>query len=108
MGVYYNGRCYADAGQAADAAYGSAPIAQSVGPVSYTGQFVKTSGVWQWQIWTRDSSGILTQTQSVAPGLSLPVCDPSESFNDGIATGWGLAGAVLAAWGTYIVRRMLV
>lgn len=91
MGAFYNGRCYGDAGAAQDAAYGSAPIAQSVGAVSHVGQFVKTGGVWQWVIVTRDSTGIVSQTSMSAPSLGLAECSPVESYADGV-TGMGSGG----------------
>lgn len=107
-GALVGGRCFASQDAAADAFYSSAAPAQTPGATTYLSEFVKVSGAWKLRRYQVDSSGaVAVLSDATLPATSFPVCDPAESFKDGMTVGWGVVAAMVLAWCVVVVRRGL-
>lgn len=108
MGALFDNRCYPDNSSAADAYFLSVGPHFTAGSTSYLQEYLKVGGVWKIQRYSVASNGtVTTLTQSNAPTPAFPACDPTESFFDGMTLGWGVAGAIVAAWVIKNMRRGL-
>jgi len=101
----YNGVCYASVSDANDAYYSSVPPAVTAGNTTYFSQFTLYQGVWK--LWTNTCvSGTCTTQGYAFTGHGFPACDPSESFNDGMAMGWDVAGAMILALSVVWLKKI--
>lgn len=51
-----------------------------------------------------DAAGTLTVTPVA---YAIDTTDPSTGFSDGLTLGWGIAAAMVAAYGIHVLRRAL-
>ena len=108
MGAMFNGICYETLPLATDAYFSSVGPFLTSGATSYLTEFSKITGTWKIARYSIASNGtVTTLTQSNAPLVSLPSCDPLEYFVDGTMVGWGIVGALIAAWVIKNMRRGL-
>jgi len=109
MGALFKGVCYESQGQALDAFYGSAPVDELAGSTVYFGYWERISeGVWSWVVSKKvTTTGVVTETSTLAPVVNFPVCDPMAGFNDGQALGWAFAVVLFLAWGSVMIRRQI-
>jgi len=108
VGAAFQGRCYAYAGQAADAYFSAQSVGVVSGATSYATEFSKVSGVWKTNAYSIDGSGVWSARYSTDAQVPIfPVCDTAESFNDGMLLGWGIAGAMVCTWAIAHMRRGL-
>lgn len=97
-GAFVGEKCFNSQAEGLDYFYSNAAPAYTAGATSYASQYVKTAGVWKINRQSISSTGVITNlTASNAPVLTFPSCDPSGQYMDGIAVGWGIAAAVIAA-----------
>jgi len=117
MGYQYKNTCFADQPSALAAYYQDQPTAMSSGTgattFNYIGHWVSNNGVWNYEV-LKAPIGLLSPVQVVSlyvPGPnSVPAfasCDPATQFGDGLTLGWGVAGAMVLAWGLTYLRRFL-
>lgn len=108
MGYLFDGSCYQTQATAEAAYYSGQPMQETPGATSYR-NFYKWSGTtWQHIGESIASNGAVTQLWAVtAAEASFPTCDPTESFFDGMALGWGVATAMVMAWGWLHLRRQM-
>jgi len=106
MGALYKGLCYVTNDDAADAFYLSAAPALTAGGTSYLSWFQKVGSQWavSSQSFSPTASGVSTVALTVP---SFPTCDPAQPFYDGMSVGWGVGGAIVAAWVVKNLRRGL-
>lgn len=108
MGALFNAHCYATVADASSAYYGWQPMQQTAGTTSYRNYYKWSGTVWQHIGESISSTGVVTQRWAVtAAQVGFPMCNESESFNDGITLGWAVAGVMVVAWGWRIVRRQM-
>lgn len=105
MGYQTLGRCYETSSEATDAFFSSvAPSVSASPPVQVV--FTKSSGDWFFQTYSMGTTASLqSSTPAVAP--SFPSCSSLDQFLDGVALGWGVAGAMILAWAVSFLRRPL-
>jgi hypothetical protein len=105
-GALVGGRCFSSQDAAADAYYSSAAPSQNPGGTTYLSEFVKVSGAWKLRRYQVEANGgVAMLSDATLPATSFAVCDPAESFKDGMAVGWGLVAAMVCAWGLVVLRR---
>lgn len=108
MGSLLGNVCFETNAQAVDAYYSGREVMQTAGSTSYRQWYEKEVGVWVLKRQSIASNGAVTNlANSTAPVPVFPVCDPQQSFTDGIALGWLLVGVMVLAWGAVMVRRQL-
>jgi hypothetical protein len=86
----------------------SSGAAPTVNPSSttYFSQLVNSSGSLSLQVY-KVSSGV-TSLYSTSPYKGAFVaCDTSTDFTDGVTIGWGVAAAIIGAWGISYLKRLL-
>lgn len=115
MGAAFDGRCYASTTLAKEAFYQSQP-ASLTGPDSagytYKGHYVNQLGVWKYQV-TKMGYAVDVPAQVInlytvtSAGPTFSSCDESTTFADGVVLGWGVALAMILAWGVTYLRRFL-
>lgn len=105
-GAIYGDKCYPSQAEALDAYYSQVAPAQAPGSTSYVNEFVKSGSVWQLKQYSISSTGTWTTLGTTnAPVVTFPACDPVEKFNDGVAIGWGIAGAMILAYTVTFIAR---
>ena len=105
-GAIYGQKCYPSNGEALDAYYSQVAPAQTAGTTTYVLEYVKNAGVWQQKSYSISSTGVwTTRSTTNAPVITFPVCDPSQSFMDGITIGWGIAAAMVMASAIVFMKR---
>lgn len=103
-----NGTCYASAAAATDAFFSQQLPVFSSGVVSYISAFQKDAGVWNLYQYSVDAAGVYTtRSVSVAVAPTFPLCDSTASFFDGMAIGWGISLAIIAAYSFVQLRKAL-
>ena len=103
-----NGSCYVSAAAAADAFFSQQPAAFTSGAVSYLSNFQNDAGVWKLYQYSIDAAGAYTlRSATVATVPTFPLCDSTESFFDGMAIGWGITLAIIAAYSFTQLRKAL-
>lgn len=75
----------------------------SPGTSTFQTQAEKLSG--SWYLTTYQDGAAISQTLLTVPAFSS--CDTTEKFYDGMAIGWGVAAAIIAAWAIKNLRRSL-
>lgn len=104
------GQCWATVGEATDAYFSAFPLATSSASSPITTWFEKVAGVWRvtsYYFSTNQSLPGYFRYSVVAPLPTLPTCEYDAPFFDGMALGWGVAGAMFAAWAVRLVREQL-
>ena len=106
MGYDVQTRCMMDLQSAHDLHFGSMPYSSSSsGNKTYEVGYVQSATVGRSSPsgWSRETieypigGGAATATTYVdLSALSFPVCDPAESFLDGVSVGWGFGAALIA------------
>lgn len=93
-----NNICYPSVAAAVDAYFSAIPVKYTAGSTSYRLEHVQVSGVWNIKSTAIDNQGTETVNYTVAATVpTFPNCDHTEPFFDGMAMGWGVAGAMIAA-----------
>lgn len=101
MGFRVNGQCYQTLEEAKDIYFSSWGPFYLPGTTSYHAYSEKTGvGVWQLKRQSISSTGSITNLTSTNMTIpSFPACDETLDFKDGMLLGWGVAAAMIAAWG---------
>lgn len=108
MGARLGDRCYSSNSDAADAFFTSQGVGYTAGSTSYLGWFEKNGATWQIKRQSIASGGVITNlTTSNATVPTFPACNVIDNFNDGLLLGWGVAAAMLAAYGIKFLARGL-
>lgn len=108
MGARLGDRCYNSNSDAADAFFTSQGVGYTSGTTSYLGWFEKNGGTWQINRQSIASNGTITNlTASTATVPTFPACNVMDNFSDGMLLGWGVAGAMLAAFAIKFIARGL-
>ena len=107
MGALLKEKCYPSQAEAVDAFFSGKEPSYTAGATSYLSWFEKSGGgVWQIKRQSIDSTGTITNlTTSNATVPAFPACDEVASFNDGLTVGWGIATAMVLAWGYSMIRK---
>jgi hypothetical protein len=105
-GSLYNGKCYADSASATVALYVSPAFMNfsngSTGyftTPSFSGSTVNIQG------WTLTSGSYAYRYTTGLPTPTFPPCDPAADFKDGVTIGWGIALAMVVAFGIRMLQR---
>jgi len=102
-GNIIRGQCVpADAAQAHLLSY-MTPGSIQIGTDSFTWYFY-ASGTSFGKVTFKNNDFFLSEYFSVPYG---PSCDTEASFQDGMALGWGVVAAMVAAYAVHLVRRAL-
>lgn len=105
-GAIYGVKCYPSQAEALDAYYSQVAPAATPGTTSYVLEYVKTGTVWQQKSYSISSTGVwTTRSTTNAPVITFPACDPSASFFDGMAIGWGVAVAMVAVGAMMMMKK---
>lgn len=105
-GSLFQGVCYSTNAQAADAFFLSEGPAFVSGSTSFLSWFEQAGGTWVIVRQSIAANGVVSALpSSVATVPVFPSCDVTETFFDGMAIGWGVAGAMVAAWVIKNLRR---
>jgi len=106
MGALLGTVCYPSQTDAANVFFTEGGAFFTSGAVSYQSWFELVGAVWTLKRQSIASDGAITNlTSSVATVPAFPVCDPVEPFNDGVLVGWGIATAMVMAWGFSKIRQ---
>lgn len=106
MGSLVNGKCFASNALAADEFFASKDPSFTSGTTSYLSWFEKSGSTWQIKRQSISSTGTVTNlTTSNATVPTFPTCSETENFTDGVTMGWGIATAMVLAWGFSMVRK---
>lgn len=101
-----NGVCYNDVQSAIDAYFSAQPSALLPGNNSILNLYQNVSGVWKMTQYQIDKFGVSTlqySTNAVVPVFAD--CDATESFFDGMAIGWGVVSAMVAALSIMFIKK---
>lgn len=107
-GAQFNGTCYASPQEAAHVFFSQMPLSATNGTTTYVSrfEFSTASNSWRHKQFSVASNGVWTQRSDTAmPTPSLPACDPSEKFLDGVAIGWGIAAAMVLAMSVNFLKK---
>lgn len=104
MGARVNNTCYSSQLEAMDSFYSGLQQAQAVGATTTLNAYVWNGAAWRFKQWSISSGGVWSlRYDAAAPVLTFPSCDvlndQSSNFYDGMTLGWGVAAAMVAAWG---------
>ena len=106
MGYLFNDQCYATQAAANAAWYGYQPIEQTAGSTSYRNYYKWNGTTWQHIGESIASNGAVTQRWAVtASQATFPTCDETSEFFDGMEVGWGIAAAMVVAWGVRLMTK---
>jgi len=86
----------------------SSGAAPTVNPsaTTYFSQLVNSSGSLSLQVFKVDAGVTSLYSSSPYQGVLVP-CDTSTNFLDGVTIGWGVAAAIIAAWGISHLKRLI-
>lgn len=101
-GHIINGQCV-DVAVSTDLFWSNFEATAQSGSNLYITVASKTSGIWQLETYL---NGSLYSTVA-APVPSFASCDTTEQFFDGMAIGWLVVGAMVAAFSIHLLRRAL-
>lgn len=90
-----------DVAASTDAFYSTLLPAVTPGNPSYYSFASKDSGVWNLHTY---ANGVLLNTSTLSVP-SFASCDTTETFYDGMALGWGVVAAMVAAFAIHALRR---
>jgi hypothetical protein len=99
-GHIVNGVCV-DVAASTDAYYSQLPPVASAGSPVYQTQATKDVSTWYLNT-TQD--GLPFSSFELVPPV-FASCDTTETFFDGLVLGWGVAGAMVAAYAVHLLRR---
>lgn len=106
MGALLKEKCYPSQAEAVDAFFSGKDPSYTAGATSYLSWFEKNGSTWQIKRQSIDSGGAVTNlTTSNATSPVFPTCDEVATFNDGLTVGWGIATAMVLAWGYSMIRK---
>jgi len=110
MGVQIGSQCVDSIDAAKDIYYSAIPPFEYLANTSNMAlnQFTKVGSSWKLQRYSiSTSSGMQTLNYSVdPPAIVFGSCNPSDNFFDGMTLGWGVASAMVAAWGiAFLAKR---
>lgn len=107
-GFLHHSICYPTLSEATAAHWSVNPAFITPGSTSYVADVVWSGTAWVLKIYTLSSTGTLTLNSTTnAPTLAFPTCETGQEFLDGMAVGWGVAAAIVAAWVVKNLRRGL-
>lgn len=97
MGSLFQGKCFANNTEAADAFFLAREPAYTAGATSYQSWYEKSvGGVWQIKRQSISSTGVVTNlTTSNATVPTFVACYQAGDFKDGAVIGWGVASAMI-------------
>lgn len=110
MGALFQGVCYADDAQAADAFYAHAPVINPISSGVEVFQYLLDSGEW---IFQKSSIDNLTGTETIHYQIvqvppDFPSCenptDPVTAFSTGMELGSAVAVTMVIAWAIRRIR----
>lgn len=105
-GYLFNGQCYSVSTEAVDAFFTAGSPALTSGSTSYLSWFEKISGVWYIRRQSISAGGVVSDLGTSAIEVpSFPTCDVTGQFFDGVTVGWGIATAMVMAWGFSKIRQ---
>jgi hypothetical protein len=80
----------------------------TVNPASttYYSQMVNNSGSLLLNVYQVTTNGTVLYSSSPYQGTLVP-CDTSTNFTDGVTIGWGVAAAIIGAWGVSYLKRLI-
>ena len=107
LGYFAHGKCWPDLATATAAhwSHGSG-LFITPGATTYMSNIVYEGSTWFNIRYSISSAGVLTKLGYTAlPVQTFPYCDVTEQFFDGMAIGWGIALAMVLAWGWKMVRQ---
>lgn len=108
MGFLFNQACFSTNAEAADAFFLSQGPFLTSGSTSYLSWFEKSGATWQVKRQSISTNGTVTVlASSTATVPTFPACTQSQTFMDGMALGWGVAAAMVAAYAVKFIGRAL-
>lgn len=78
------------------------PVASATNPAYFT---VASKNLNDWYLLTYSGPDLVSSTLLASPIFAS--CDTTEQFMDGLAVGWGIVAAMVAAWAIHVLRRGL-
>lgn len=106
VGYLFRDQCFVSNAVAADAFFLAKESSYTAGTTSYLSWFEKSGAVWQIKRQSISSTGVITNlTSSTATVPTFPTCDTTVNFTDGVTVGWGIATAMVMAWGFSMIRK---
>ena len=109
MGYLYQSQCFPTFLAATDAYWSHAPVSVLSGPTSYMDMILWSPALgWVLNKYTIYSGGTSQWKSSTSlPVLTFSSCDQSVTYFDGMQLGWGVAAAMVAAFGVKFMARAL-
>ena len=107
-GWLYQSACYGSSSDVLAAYYNNVPIAHTAGATSYRNYYTLATGTWSYRQESIASNGtVTTRSTTAAVNPTFPSCQTEQTFLDGLAVGWAIAGVLAMAFGGRLVRRQL-
>lgn len=100
-GSIVNGQCVENALAAASYWSRTEPRSSFSGADNYI-SFVSLNGT-AWTNYVFKNGAYFTS--SPVPAIASPTCNTADKFTDGMQLGWGIAAAMVVAWGITVLRR---
>jgi len=106
MGALLKEKCYPSQAEAVDAFFSGKDPSYTAGATSYLSWFEKVGSTWTIKRQSVASDGSVTNLTSTNATIPVfPTCDEIANFNDGVTVGWGIASAMVLAWGYSMIRK---
>lgn len=106
MGALLRDKCYPSQADAVDALFSGKDPSYTAGATSYLSWFEKVGSTWTIKRQSVASDGSVTNLSSTNATIPVfPACDEIANFNDGVTVGWGIASAMVLAWGYSMIRK---
>lgn len=105
---FYNNICYSTVVAAQDAYFSHMPVSLVAGVTqSYQLEYLPNGiGGWTLRKLDIDNAGNATMIYNVAVTPPLfPECDNAQFFTDGMQMGWGVVGAMVAAFSVIFLKK---
>jgi len=98
-GFLHQDVCHSTLANATAAKWSEQPAGATAGTTSYLINPEWSGTAWVLKKYTISSTGVITLNSTTnAPVLAFPPCDTFTNFQDGMALGWGVAAAMIAAY----------